>query len=99
MLVLACILLTLGLLYAWLSGHWFARVIVFIVLAPLVGLLVGNQTAGPHADMTGGLVGFGIGICLAWFLASIPIYYRRSGFRKRGFNPIGPQIEPRVPDA
>ena len=54
------------LLYWWLIGHWFARVLVFLLLAVLGALIsAGNGAA---------IVGYGV---LAWFIASLPIYYQR----------------------
>jgi hypothetical protein len=50
------------LLYWWLIGHWFARVLVFLLLAVLGALLsAGNGAA---------IIAAGV---LAWFIASLPI--------------------------
>jgi hypothetical protein len=61
-------------LHLWLIGHWFARVLVFLVLAA-VGFIAGANvpTPSPAGSIICGL----IGAALAWPLASIPIYYWR----------------------
>jgi hypothetical protein len=54
------------LLYWWLIGHWFARVLVFLLFAVLGALI----SAGNGAAM----IAAGV---LAWFVAGLPIYYQR----------------------
>jgi hypothetical protein len=39
MRILVGLVLALVLLYFWLLGHWFARVVMFLALAALFGLL------------------------------------------------------------
>jgi len=65
-----------ALLYFWLIGHWFARVLVFLGLAGLssfAGLIVGATSSNAAAGITIGL----IGILVAWGLAAIPTFYWR----------------------
>jgi hypothetical protein len=68
------LLLAIALLYFWLIGHWFARVLVFLMLA-VVGFIAGVNVT-PH-NPAGSIICGIIGAVLAWPLASIPIYYWR----------------------
>jgi hypothetical protein len=68
------LLLTIALLYFWLIGHWFARVLVFLAEA-VVGF-IGDANVPPH-NPAGSIICSLIGAALAWPLASIPIYYWR----------------------
>jgi hypothetical protein len=43
MVVLIAVVLCVGLLYFWLMGHWFARVLVFLALAMLFALIAGGS--------------------------------------------------------
>jgi hypothetical protein len=65
--------IALVLLYSWLAGHWFARVVVFLLFVGY-GLLIG--------EIAGGVIVGGIG----WFASGIPIYVRR---RRRGYASAG----------
>jgi hypothetical protein len=79
----------LALLYFWLIGHWFARVIVFLILA-CVGFAAGASIVNfglydGHANILGpGLLAGAVGAALAWPLASIPTYYWRHHLRALG---------------
>ncbi len=76
--------IALVLLFYWLSGHWFARVLMFLVLCP-VGFLSGlalvnsGQPTPTHAAAL--IVGISAA-ALAWPLASLPIYYQRYQFQQ-----------------
>ena len=61
-----------ALLYAWLVGHWFARVLVFL---PLAGLLMMMNDAVKTTEMR--TVWLCLAPFLAWLIASLPIYARR----------------------
>jgi hypothetical protein len=88
MAFLVGLILALALLYFWLIGHWFARVLMFLMLSPLfaatvavvAGLLGGNQSH-PNSEPSVAivLVAFcvGAGGVIAWFVSMLPIYYRR----------------------
>ena len=56
-----------GLLYFWLLGRWFARVLAFLLLAAFVVLLAKNADA----------VEFCVSLAVMWLLSGIPIYIRR----------------------
>jgi len=64
-------------LYFWLLGHWFVRILAFLVLgaigAFLGACLSGGAAQEPAAEIFFALLGFG----LAWPVASIPVYVRR----------------------
>jgi len=72
------VVLALVALYFWLLGHWFARVVAFLLFVVLFGLIGSAFTGslGPAAT-NHGWVGFLIGGVVAWFVSGIPIYYRR----------------------
>jgi hypothetical protein len=71
----------IGLLYFWLVGHWFARVLAFLLFAvPLVILGWGigeKQTPGG----VGMIFTIPFGGYLAWLLSGVPVYYWRSKAR------------------
>lgn len=74
-----------ALLYAWLVGHWFARVLVFLLLTPALGLAVAallvagaNQQAAPIALAFSGMLG---GVA-AWFVSGAPVYYWRAQLKR-----------------
>jgi hypothetical protein len=74
--------LALALLYFWLLGHWFARVVTFLAFAAfgvLVGCLVNAAypNGGPNAGDHGGVAVMLLGIVLAWPISGIPIYWQR----------------------
>ena len=75
--------LALALLYFWLIGHWFARVVVFLCLAFPVLLFAGDANASriyehPHLSALATLV---IGCGIAWIVASGPMWVL--GLRQR----------------
>jgi len=70
----ACILL-----YHWLLGHWFARVLVFLGLACLA--LIATAIIG-HADAGLGVLVFAGGGLVAWVASGLPIYYRQYQFEQ-----------------
>jgi hypothetical protein len=84
--------LALVLLYFWLSGHWFARIVTFLALAVVCGIGVAAlaatiaQSAGappgnPAIEVVI-VLGAIVGAALAWPLASIPTWhYRRQAQR------------------
>lgn len=68
-----------ALLYFWLLGHWFARILVFLCLLGfpvILGLAVSADKNEAGAQI-GGLVVFIISAVVVWLVASIPIYYWR----------------------
>jgi hypothetical protein len=64
--ILIGIAMAIVLLYFWLIGHWFARVLVFLLLAALGALIAAGNVAA--------IIATGL---LAWLIASLPIYYQR----------------------
>ena len=65
----------LALLYYWLLGHWFARVLMFLLLGAvfgMVGLAIADR--GPS-----GFFLLPLGVAAAWvvYRFGIPIYYWR----------------------
>ena len=96
--ILIALILAPALLYFWLIGHWFARVLTFLVFAALLGggggaLLLSAPDAPPAAGIFGAI----IGAALAWFVSGIPIYVRRqqqTATLRRGFEMIHPDWTP-----
>jgi hypothetical protein len=75
--------LALALLYFWLVGWWFARVVVFLGLA-VCGFVLGGWFAIGFAgsppgtallSSPAGVLGGLLGVALAWPIASLPIWY------------------------
>ena len=63
-----------ALLYFWLLGHWFARVLMCILLV-LVGVFIGlaNMDRHPEGAALLTLIGAGVG----WAAGSAPVWYWR----------------------
>lgn len=81
--ILIGILLGVILLWAWLIGHWFARVLVFLLLA-CVGFVAGAAVENASSATTPAnviIVGL-IGAALAWPVAGLPVYYWRHRIRQ-----------------
>jgi len=72
-LCLAC-----GLLYFWLIGHWFARIVVFVPLAFVIFIALADHSKGDPGTILGACAA----AALMWPLASIPTYYRRHEQRR-----------------
>ena len=66
-----------ALLYFWLLGHWFARVLVFPLFAGCLAFFAAltHDPVACYAILLAALLA-------AWFLAGLPIYYRRYRFRQ-----------------
>ena len=79
------LILSLALLYFWLVGHWFARILVFLLLIPVGYLLIALGLA--NLLEVGKPTGLQLVLCaivgaiLAWFGSMLPIYYWRGKFR------------------
>ena len=93
--ILIGLVLVLTLLYFWLQGHWFARIVMFLPLA-CAGFAAGLATVGlgiyggAGMPLTPELLGGAIGAAVAWPIASLPIYYYRREYRRaRGDQLIG----------
>lgn len=72
-----------GLLYYWLIGHWFARVLMVPVFAIPLGLVIGlAMVSGEHSGPHDSLVGILIGCALAWPISGIPRYFHRWHFNR-----------------
>lgn len=70
----------LGVLYWWLRGHWFARVLAFIFFVPVVvvgpGKMIPNANLPPTYSAAYGLVMLASCIAIAWLISGLPIYIR-----------------------
>ena len=81
MAILIGIALACGVLFIWLTGHWFGRVLAFIVFAVLFGGLGGMATAHGVDPLVNILTIIG-GIALGWPVSSIPIYVAAANNRR-----------------
>ena len=84
--ILIGLAIAVALLYFWLIGHWFARVLVFLALG--IGIFAIAASA-INFGLYGGKAPLGLLFvelplaALAWPLASLPAYYWRQ--RRRHF--------------
>jgi hypothetical protein len=78
--ILIGLAVAVALLYFWLIGHWFARVLAFLLLAVCMGAggaaLCNIGPPGPNAG-NAAIFGAIVGAILAWPVRGIPIYYWR----------------------
>ena len=81
--ILIGIAMAVALLYWWLIGHWFARVLVFLLLA-CVGFVAGAALANtsPNAPAAGVIILGLIGAAFGWPIAGLPTYYWRHQMRE-----------------
>ena len=86
MVALIWLILGCGLLWAWLVGHWFARVLVFLLLLGVFMLVVSGlfnamsvhvQPDASPLVIVGGLAGILLAGLMAWLISGLPIYRRR----------------------
>lgn len=64
-----------GVLWLWLSGHWFGRVLAFLAFGALFAVIGGGVCYRAAPDGVGLLLGGIAGIALAWPIASLPIWH------------------------
>lgn len=82
MVELVCVAAFLACLYFWLIGHWFARVVVSIILVPVcavIGAAILNAFCmkgyeGHLMAIVPGAIAGGFG---GWMLAGAPVFYGR----------------------
>jgi len=72
--VLIGIAMAVALLYFWLIGHWFARILVCLLFGTLGVLLASGNT-----------IALICAVVLAWPLASLPSYYWQRRARQMGY--------------
>ena len=98
--IIAGLAIGIALLYFWLIGHWFARVLVFLMLGA-IGFLLGLSVG---TDQGGRVVCGIIGAVLAWPIAGLPVYFWRHQSRvlDRRVNHVlavlGAGMPPRLPE-
>ena len=83
MAILIGLAAAVAVLYVWLAGHWFGRVLAFLVLAVPLGaggaMLFITTPAGAD-NPTGAVIGAILGVLAAWFVSSIPTYRSRDPY-------------------
>lgn len=79
MVWLVAIAAGIALLYFWLSGHWFARVLTTIALWPVLLVCTDPVLYLVEPGYNPALAALFIGLngVAAWFLAGIPAYVRK----------------------
>jgi hypothetical protein len=81
MVILVGVALGVALLYFWLVGHWFARVLMALVLTIPLGWIgasiLGSAVQLPTDTTAPAVVGLILGVIAAWPIASIPVWIRR----------------------
>ena len=85
--IIASLAIGAALLYFWLIGHWFARVLMFLCLAAVFGflgasLLAATQDAAAAAPVPG-IIGATLGAGAAWYIAGIPLWVQRAKEKQR----------------
>jgi hypothetical protein len=75
--------LALVLLYFWLCAHWFARVIVFLLLTVTIGFMASPTVPGLVTGPEHLIAGFVYGGIIGWFVSGIPTYYWHHQMRQR----------------
>ena len=75
------LVLAVMLLYGWLIGHWFARVLVFLLLAGVTFVVVCFVAQEPGKPAVGPILGL-LAATLAWPIAGLPTYYWRHQMRE-----------------
>lgn len=67
-------------LYLWLSGHWFGRVMAMVFWVPTIvigpGHMIPNVNLPPTYGAIYGLTMLTACCILAWLISSLPIYLR-----------------------
>ncbi len=76
MVWLVALVLALVLLASWLSGHWFARVVMLLALVGFVWAIALDFKGTPHG-VEASLLTFILGLPAAWVASSVPTYYWR----------------------
>ena len=81
MIILLAFVLFLWLLQSWVTGHWLARVLVFLGGIPVFWLLtcslLDNYVMRHTNELLTIIFGTMIGLHLAWQFASLPAYVQR----------------------
>jgi hypothetical protein len=71
--------LALAGLYWWILGHWFARIVCFLMLAPTMGLVWASLAGRDAASQF--LVGILV-MAFAWPISSLPMYFWRWHYKQ-----------------
>ncbi len=81
MAILIGLVLAAVVLFLWLAGTWFGRVLAFLLLAAILGLLIGGLMPPPQGAVYnwGGLI---FGMVLAWPVSGLPRYLARRAARR-----------------
>lgn len=69
-------ILAVALLYFWLVGSWFARILTFLLLIPVITLAIMAAIHDPPLSLLHVLIAVVAGVA-AWFVSGLPEYYWR----------------------
>lgn len=70
-----------ALLYFWLIGHWFARILTFLAFV-VVLFFVFTETSRGTAEPPPEIAVWMFAMIIAWLIASLPTYYWRHRMRR-----------------
>lgn len=83
--ILIGVIVALAVLAGWLTGHWFARVLAFLLFGVVFGFIASVLLPHQAGAVANGEVGFPLGFFVAWFVSGIPTYvWRRKMDRLNG---------------
>lgn len=86
MVVLIGLVLAGAVLYVWLRGHWFGRVLAFLAFGGFLAFAgVAIRDGNPDAILF--VIG---GLAIGWVIASIPMWVRTSRIPDISFNDTHP---------
>jgi hypothetical protein len=79
MVIFVWVIAVIALLFFWLSGHWFARILMFLLFALPLACLAG--VAG-YEHPGGEVVLALVGVAMAWLLSGLPARYHNHQSRR-----------------
>lgn len=97
MTTLIALALGAALLYFWLVGHWFARVLMFLALLAAAAFIALAAAQNSPADVGAPLFTFAAGGVIAWYASRLPLYYWRWNQKNiylRGLEMLNPKADP-----
>lgn len=80
-MIIIGLLIALPILYFWLIGNWFARVLAFLGLFAFFAIFVLIANDAPSAEHNF-LLGYLVAGGAAWIVSSLPTYYWRHRSRQ-----------------
>ncbi|HXT81386.1 MAG TPA: hypothetical protein VN702_17610 [Acetobacteraceae bacterium] len=85
MVILAGLMLGAAVLYVWLLGHWFGRVLMFLACGAFLTFIV-VAIGGRNSDAAPLLLFLAVALAISWAIASIPMWVRQRSIPDIAFN-------------